>query len=121
MGRYFALTLDFPKEPQAKTRPKTSGGVRFGNLGLWVLVFVAVLGISYLFAVNGSSTKGYEIKKLERRLLELKESSKRLELEAASLKSIQNLEATVKTLNLAPGSGSVKYLFSEQGGYAFDQ
>ncbi len=87
------------------------------NYGFWVMAFLIIFGMVYLTQVNSTSTKGYEIKKLESRLTELKEQQKRLDLEAAALKSVQNLEAEVKVLNLIPSQG-IRYLPKESD-YAY--
>ena len=119
MGRYFALTLDLPGPTKTKGKAKKvtnprAGGKSFGFLVLFLLVG---LGMFYITQVNSISTKGYEIKKLETKLNEIKESNKRLELQAASLKSINNLESEVKTLNLVP-SGDTNYL--EETRYSYN-
>lgn len=118
MGRYFALALGIPAQTQTKVKPKKSAAIHRPNFGLWIVFLLGLLGIIYLMQVNSSSTKGYEIKSLERQLTDLKEVNKRLEIETASLKSIQNIEGQVKTLNLVP-SGKVYYVGSN--GYAYEQ
>lgn len=80
--------------------------------------FLFMLGVAYLFQVNSLSTKGYEIKKLEQRLLELKETSERLELEARSLKAVETIQGEAKMLNLVP-SGGVNYFPGND--YAFQR
>ena len=86
------------------------------NKAVWLMVFIVIFAVLYLVEVNSISTKGYEIKNLEKRMTSLQESNKRLELEAASLKSIQTIESDVKVLNFVP-SGSVNYIPTQ--GYAF--
>ena len=88
------------------------------NWGVWIFVLLVVFGALYIFQANSLSTKGYEIKKLEQRQAELMESSKRFELEAAELKSIEHIESEVKTLNLVPSSG-VNYVRDRD--YAYQQ
>jgi len=83
-----------------------------------VLVCLFAFGVAYLIQVNSISTKGYEIKKLEQRLLELKETSERLEFEARSLKSIETIQAQAAVLKLVPSKG-VNY--TSGNGYAFQR
>ena len=116
MGRYFALTIGIGSQMQTKTKTKRLPASRT-RFGLWLVVLILVVGGVYLVQVNSSATKGYEIKKLERQLMDFKETAKRLELEAASLQSIQNIETTAQTLNLIPSQG-LKYFGST--GYAYD-
>lgn len=120
MGRFFALTLHMVGETKPKTKRITTSkevGFKRSNLALWLMGVIVVFGILYVIEVNNISTKGYEIKKLEKTLGELQDSQKKLELEASSLKSMQNIETEVKTLNLVP-SNEVKYLTRQ--GYAFE-
>lgn len=116
MGRYFALTLGMQAQPQTKIKPKRAALSPKINFGFWVLFLILALGAAYLFSVNDTATKGYQIRGLEKQLVELKEANKRLELEAASLKSIQSIEAQARTLNLVP-SGGVNY--PQESGYAY--
>lgn len=114
MGRYFALTLDIP-QTKIKTKAKSPKRIS-SNFGLLLIVLLIVSGILYLIEANSISTKGYEITKLQGRLLELRELNKSLELETASLKSIQSIEAEVRIFNFVP-TGEVNYL--TRNGYAY--
>ena len=76
---------------------------------MWLMFALFTLGIIYLMQVNSLSTKGYEIKKLEQRLVELKEANGRLELESRSLKAVETIQSEAKLLNLVP-SGGVNYV-----------
>ncbi|TSA45649.1 hypothetical protein D4R52_02020 [bacterium] len=121
MGRYFTLALSITGEqkPKAKkiTAGKSAGEVKF-NMGMWLLVLIVFFGVLYLTEANSMSTKGYEMVKLEQQIANLQDSNKKLQTEAASLKSIQNIENEVKSLNLVP-NGSVQYPVRE--GYAFQK
>lgn len=109
MGKFLALTLE--------ARPIQTKSPKQTTVSIYVFILLAVLGASYLLLVNSLSTKGYEIKKLEKHVVELKEANKRLELESAALQSVQQIEEAVKVLNLVPGKG-IKY--PSEGGYAYD-
>ena len=117
MGRYFALTLDIGGKPLTKAKPKVPHRRQIANLvGYGIVSMFCLLGLAYLIQTNNLSTKGYEIKKIEQRLLELKETNKRLELEVASLKSAQNLETDTRTLNLVP---VLQLSHEAENGYAY--
>lgn len=107
MGRYFALTLGLTQA--VKTKPKKATAIPTPNFGYWVFLLLILMSVAYLVQVNDSSTKGYEISRLEQSLTEFKETSKRLELDMASLQSIQRIEQNVQNLNLVP-SGKVRYI-----------
>lgn len=65
---------------------------------LIMLVFAS--GILYVSQVNKIATMGYEIKQEERKLVELQKQKKQMELEAAQLKSIYNLEGDKELLDM---------------------
>ncbi len=116
MGRYFALALNLGGQVQTKPKSQKTKSSKI-NYGFWIVVLLIVFGIAYLMQVNSTSTKGYEIKKLETKLTGLREQQKRLELEEASLKSIKAIETQVKSLNLVP-SENVNYPKTKNG-YAY--
>lgn len=117
MGRYFALTLNMLVPAVAKNKTRKPAFMKI-NLGLWVISLIFVIGVAYLIQVNSITTKGFEMEKLEQNLTSIKETNKRLELEMASLKSIQTIESEVNTLNLVPSSG-VNYF--KESKYALEQ
>lgn len=79
------------------------------NFGFWIALMLIVVGVLYLLEVNSLSTQGYELERLQSALTEVRGRHDRLEIEAASLKSIQNAGAEIKMLNLVP-SENMKYL-----------
>lgn len=115
MGRFFALAIE-GTPIQTKSRTKTVTPTKT-NWGAWVMAFLTIAGIVYLLQVNALATQGYEIKSLQKKIVELKDLEARLELESASLQSIQRIEEAVKVLNLVP-SGQVNY--PKQNGYAYE-
>lgn len=115
MSRYFALALE-ASPIQTKNKPRQQIN-KSTNWGIWVVALLVILSVVYLWQVNSLTTKGYEIRTLERKIVELKEQQKRLELESASLQSIQRIEEASKTLNLVP---SKQMDFPKQNGYAYE-
>lgn len=65
-------------------------------------VLVAAFGTGYLVQVNAASSKGYEIRTLERRISELKEEADRVELKVAQEQSVQAVEAKVRGMGMVP-------------------
>lgn len=118
MTRYFALALNSghtaPKTRTVSARPKFD--FRMKNPGIALMILLFILGVVYLLQINNLSTKGYEIKKLDQRLVELKGQSERLELEARALKAVETIQAQAKLLNLVPSRG-VNYF--PENDYAF--
>lgn len=94
--------------------------------GSMILVFLLVSMVCaacflYIFQVNKLATMGYDIKKNEKTIQQLKEKNQQLKVEAAQLKSIHNIEQKKEEMNLKkPQSvgyveieNPVAFLFSE--------
>ena len=95
--------------PQVQTNKKTK---RSYSLMRWNMILVActlVFGATYLFEINSLSTKGYEIRQLERKIKEMETEQKHLEVQAANLQSINRIQQEAKKLNFVP-TGSVTYI-----------
>lgn len=121
MGRFFALALETNAiPPKSKSvKQQTSSVLTRGKqrVDKYIFATLAILSILYFMQINNLATKGYEIKILEKRIAELKESQERLDLESASLQSVQRIEESVQNLNLVP-SLNVKY--PKKNGYAYE-
>jgi len=104
------------EEPMSRYLTITnSSSVRFGErkgvfrtqskLGRVTLNFILVAlicaaGVFYIFEVNNSATKGYEIRGLETKLNELRKENETLRIQAAELKSMYKIEEKTKDLNM---------------------
>jgi hypothetical protein len=104
-----ALQQGFEKRKTKTIEPAT-------QINLILLGLIILFGLSYLFIINSLSTKGYEIKKLEQRLINLESSQKKLQVEAADLQSINNLQLEAAKLNFVPAT-NITYL--KDPDYAF--
>ena len=69
----------------------------------------ALIGFLFLAQLFQTSTKGYEISDLRKKVTDLKEENKRLEIEAAELRSFGNVNDSVEKLNMVK-SNNVVYL-----------
>lgn len=98
-------------EKAAEKKEKATKRFRFVSLNLkLVIIGMAILmGFTYLVQVNKVSTTGFEIQELEQRAAELKKENTKLELEAARLESLANIEQKVQELNLV-STEKVDYL-----------
>lgn len=104
MGKHFALTLQLPKyhiERKAKTSTLT---LENKNWGMAILVVGSMLILSYLVQVNSFSTKGYEIKSLQKKVESLRNDQKALEVQSAELQSLQRIQGNPSVLNMVPVS-----------------
>lgn len=78
---------------------------------LIVMGLIFVMGIGYLWQVNGLATKGYQIKDLEVKASALRQENKKIELEITELRSTARLNSEVEKLGLVQVA-RVEYLTS---------
>jgi cell division protein FtsL len=77
---------------------------------LFLSVFVVVFSLGvYMIQVNNMATKGYEMKILEKQILELKEQNQKYSLELLELQSMQSLRNRVSELSLVEAE-KINYL-----------
>ncbi len=103
MARF--LTLTFRGTIARGKRGRTiRRRVKMGPVSLCFVTVILLCFVSlfYLAQSNQTATKGYEIRELEDKLDGLQEANKKLELEAAGLQSVKNIEAAAGHLNMIP-------------------
>lgn len=104
-GNFLVLN---PSTMVCKRKQKTGDRSAFGarkcfSRYTFVVILVTLIccaGVMYVFQVNKLATMGYEIKQQEKEIDELVKNNKQLELEAAQLKSIYNLEDHKESLKM---------------------
>lgn len=79
------------------------------NFNIVILTLIVLISLLYLAQVNSVAAKGFEIKDLEKRIEELKESNKKLELKVAELRSRGYIGEQIQKLNMVSVS-SIDYL-----------
>ncbi len=113
MGRYFALSMNLPSQQRLtrESRVKTSKHNVFSNNSTGFFVFTAccLMLLVYLVQVNSYSTKGFEIKSLERQISQLKEEQKQLQIQSAELQSFQRIQGDNAVVNMVPVS-TISYI-----------
>lgn len=102
ISRVFALN---------KFQERRTGNIAISSIAaiFFSVVAVAFSGAFYLYQVNSIATKGFEIKKLENDMQELKRESQKLKIKEMELKSMYNIEKYTKDFNLV-NSTDVIYL-----------
>jgi len=106
----------FSKKFQSQRRARLSKPSLFSKLKisrqkLSVALFLCLIitGFAYLAVINSVSTRGFEIKNLEKRVEDLKEENKKLEMKTADLQSMEVIAQASKALDLEPAE-KVEYL-----------
>ena len=92
--------------------PRKAGFGSAGKPMLFVFGLLVVLfGAGYLMQINAASSKGYQIRDLEREISELKDQGERIELKVAKEQSVQAVETKVKEMGMVP-TPSVDYVMA---------
>ena len=78
-------------------------------LRIFLLVAFIFLLIGNVLSINRNIARGYEITKFQEAVASLKEEQKNLQIEIASLKSLQSIEERVRQFDLVPAT-KITYL-----------
>jgi hypothetical protein len=89
-----------------KMKSHNTGSVNIGLATFLVVLFGTffILGAFYLYQVNNIATKGSEIKEVENKIKDLEKESQKLKIKEVELKSMYNIEKSIKDLNLVSPS-----------------
>ncbi|PID52780.1 MAG: hypothetical protein CR972_00290 [Candidatus Moraniibacteriota bacterium] len=68
----------------------------FGSVGFFLFVCVILTGVLYLFSTNDIAIKGDEIYDIEQEINRLSRENEQLVIQEAQLRSLENVENTVK-------------------------
>jgi cell division protein FtsL len=88
---------------------KNKGNIYRGFAKMKFLVMflcVAVCAV-YLGIINTTAVKGYEVRKFEQKIDQLKKDNKQLQIEEAELNSFYNIKDNIEGLNMVPASDVV--------------
>lgn len=103
MGRLLTITrsdsVEFGLRKQAFS-PQVKVGKK--SLGFITIVLFLVLGLFYLAQTNEIATKGYKIRELEEKKAQELKKQERLNIEAARLRSIKQIQENAMNLNMVP-------------------
>ena len=72
-----------------------------------------ILGALYLYQINSIAAKGYEIREIEDQIKELNQENEKLKIKEVELKSMYNIEKSMKDLDLV-SSSSISYVEMEK-------
>ncbi len=73
-----------------------------------VLSMIAVFGLSFVVQTNSLSTKGYTISGLEKKVTELENQNRQLEVQIAQFQSMHSIKERIKGSNLV-SAGTPEY------------
>jgi cell division protein FtsL len=102
MSRFLTITSSSSANFGERKKTVNIQTMKVGSITLNFLlaILICMLGVFYIFEVNSIATKGYEIKKMETQIGELKRQNENLKIQAAELKSMYSIEEKTKDLNM---------------------
>lgn len=103
---YFKKLAKIKREIKKQSFWKKFQGFNFNVIILGLIILVSFL---YLVQVNSVAAKGFKIKDLEKRIEELKDGNKNLELKVAELQSRGYIKKEIQKLNMVAVS-NVDYI-----------
>lgn len=72
----------------------------FINSGVLIFTLLLISGGIYLYSINSSAVKGYQVRQVEKEIQELKKENDNLKIKEAELKSLYRIEESSKNLNM---------------------
>ena len=98
---------------KTKTNSNKKKQIKAGFISPWFVIFLFVLASGvYLYFINCSATKGYQVRQIEKDIADLKKENETLRIKEAELKSLYRIEESSKQLNMAE---TVQVSFIENG------
>lgn len=88
------LTRSVTRRPLARANQASRAEISSGSLGaliFGVALLVFSLGGGYIYSVNASAVQGYEIRRIEQRLSELKQRNAQLRLAEAEARELSRI------------------------------
>lgn len=92
---------------------KSNNKFGFAKTKIVLAAFALLICVAYLSVINISAVKGYEIRKIENEISELRKENKKLQIQVAELNSSYNIKEEVGNLNMVEAE-NVVYI-SESG------
>jgi len=69
-------------------------------LNVVVIVLILAMGTMYLVQVNRATTKGYQIRDLEKRIQTIEDNNQKTQLEIAEMQSLDSIEKRIEKLGM---------------------
>ncbi|HBR72070.1 MAG TPA: hypothetical protein DEA27_04715 [Candidatus Moranbacteria bacterium] len=97
-------------QPQTKIKiQEKMSASGFVNPVVSVVVLGIFAGLLYVYSINQSAVKGFQMKKVEKEITQLKNENELLKIKEAELKSLYKIEQSSKDLNMLEVA-EIKYL-----------
>lgn len=95
-----AVCYSWQQNTKRKTNTKKKSIKGFINSAVLIFSIILISGVAYLYSINSSAVKGYQVKQIEKEIQELKKENENLKIKEAQLKSLYHIEESSKNLNM---------------------
>ena len=95
-----AAVYSWQQNTKRKTNIKKTNikGFISSNVLIFALIFIS--GAIYLYSINSSAVKGYQVRQVEKEIQDLQKENENLKIKEAELKSLYKIEESSKNLNM---------------------
>jgi hypothetical protein len=88
------------RETKRKTNIEKKSIKGFINSTVLIIALLFVCGASYLYSINSSAAKGYQMRQVEKDIQSLQKENEDLKIKEAELKSLYHIEESSKSMNM---------------------
>jgi cell division protein FtsL len=99
-ARNAAGIYSWQQAAKRKTNTKEKNIKGFINSTVLIIALLFVCGAIYLYSINNSAVKGYQVKQVEKEIQDLKKQNDDLKIKEAELKSLYHVEESSKNMNM---------------------
>lgn len=114
MSKFYTLNKLNTQEHFLANRSKIK--LKFFRI-IFVIIFIIFISLTYLAKVNSIAIKGFKIKELEKKISQLKNENKKLEMKIIQLESTGEVEEVIDKFNLVKTT-EIEYLRRGTGAVA---
>ncbi|MFA5777387.1 MAG: hypothetical protein WC906_03035 [Parcubacteria group bacterium] len=92
-----------------KTNTEKTNIKGFANSTFLIVALLAISAGAYLYSINSSASKGYQMRQVEKEMQSLKKDNENFKIKEAELKSLYHIEESSKNLNME-GLKNISYI-----------
>lgn len=89
------------QEPKRKTKKQSMYPDGVINTNFIIFFFLFLAGVFYVYSINNSAVKGYDLRSVEEDVIRLQKENEKLRIQEAELKSLHRVEESSKDLNMS--------------------
>lgn len=99
-ARNAAGVYSWQRVTKRKTNIENKNIKGFINPTILTVALLAVCGAIYVYSINSSAVKGYQVRQVEKEIQDLKKQNEDLKVREAELKSLYHVEESSKNMNM---------------------